>query len=272
MTWRKRKEVIVLTNLLAFLLGLLFLLLSDRYFTSEAFITVFGLLGAYLTVSVIVNLFHRSFLKPSEDEARKRELEYLLDERINAILGNSAKYGFSGFLGEMDYKSLFLSLEENDTLWWLDTYCPAHELWEDDLRCAISRGARIRMLLLSPETKYAVDRAGEIGGTYTAERFKKELRNFKEALEIIQRETVEKSGSLELVEYKDRPGMPVYLVCKSDGVLFGFSSLFLGKPTGVAFPHMKWTMSEYGVIQHLLDYVQKKWERNQGRLDDPSRF
>lgn len=262
MSWRKKKEVVVLTNLLAFATGLVFLLLSRHYFTTEALVTIFGLLGSYLTISIVVNLFHTSFIRPSEDEARDENLKKLLDQRINSILGNSAKYGFAGFIPEMDFKGLFNSLESGDTLWWLDTYCPGHGLWEDELRRAISRGALIHMLVLSPDSRYAEDRAREIGGTYTPQRFKNELGSFREALEIIRTELQAASGHVEIVEYTDRPGMPVYLVVKKDGGVYGYSSLFLGKPTGVAFPHMRWIMAEVGVVQQLLDYVQAKWRRN----------
>lgn len=267
MSWRNRKEVIILTSLLSFVIGLLLLLSSKLYLTTEPWETIARLLGAYLTISVVVNLFHRSFLKPSEDEARRKELETLLDQRINAILSNSTRYGFSGFIPEMDFKNLFRSLERKDTLWWLDTYCPSHELWEDELRCAISRGAQINMLVLSPDSNYAVDRANEIGGTYAPERFKKELSTFKESLEIIKAELKDASGSIEIVEYTDRPSMPAYIVVKRNGEIFGYSSLFLGKPTGVSFPHMKWIIAEASVVQLFLEYVQAKWNRNRSATD-----
>lgn len=264
MSVKKNKVEIILTTLLAFSLGLILLLLSKHYLTddNEPWKTVFALLGAYLTISIVANLFHRWFLKPSEDETRKQELEILLDERINAILGNSVKYGFSGFLPEMNYKAMFDALENGDVLWWVDTYCPAHQLWESNIRNAISRGAEIKMLVLSANTDYAIDRANEIGGTYTPERFKKELKNFKEALEIIQKASETESGSLEITEYTDRPGMPVYLVAKKDGSILGYSSFYVGKPTGAGFPHMRWTTAEGGFVNELLEYVKAKWERN----------
>lgn len=262
MSLRNRKEVIILTNLLAFSIGLILLLLAQLYSTEEPWTTVAALLGSYLTVSVVVSLFHSAFLKPSEDETRREELKDLLDQRINSILGNSAKYGFSGFIPEMDFKMLFKSLESGDTLWWLDTYCPSHELWEDELRGAVSRGAEIKMLVLSPDSDYAVDRATEIGGTYTSDRFKNELKSFREALEIVKSELHSASGSIEIVEYADRPGMPIYLVVKGDGQVLGYSSFYLCKPTGVSFPHMKWTLAEFPVVQHLLVYVTAKWQRN----------
>ncbi len=122
-------------------------------------------------------------------------------------------------------------------------------------------------MVLSPKSKYAVDRAKEIGGTYTPAKFKSELKSFKESLEMIQKETETKPGALDIVEYLDRPGMPVYLVVKSNGTAFGFSSFFLGEPTGVAFPHMKWTMAEFSVVQPLLEYVEAKWKRNRPEDD-----
>ena len=262
MIWRTRKEVVVLTNLLAFSLGVILLLLSKHYLASQPWKTASGLLGAYLTISIVVSLFHRSFLKPSEDEARKSELEVLLNERINEILGNSGKYGFSGFLPGMDYEGLFKKLEKGDTLWWLDTYCPGHELWENELRRALSRGANMRMLVLSAHSPYAVDRANEIGGTYTPERFKNELKSFIEALDIIKKETEQQPGKLEILEYTDRPGLPIYLVARNDTPIYAYSSLFLGKPTGVSFPHMKWTGAEWSVITLLKEYIEAKWERN----------
>jgi hypothetical protein len=258
----QRKEIVILTNLLAFTLGMIFLLLSKYYFKIAIWVTVFGLLGAYLTISVIVNLFHRAFLKPYEEDTRRKELQSLLDVRINDILGNSSKYGFAGFIPEMDFKGLFNDLNKDDELWWLDTYAPAHELWEDNLRGAIARGAHIRMLVLSPNSPNAVHRAKEIGGTYTPERFKNELKSFKEAMEIVENETEKTSGTLEIIEYGDLPSLPLYVVTRNREPLHAYSSLFLTKPTAVAFPHMKWCVGERSILKLLLQYVQDKWERN----------
>ena len=121
---------------------------------------------------------------------------------------------------------------------------------------------KIRILVMSPNSTYARDRANELGGTYTPERFENEIRSFKDGLEIILRETVNEPGKLEILEYKDRPGLPIYLVIGENTPDYAYSSFFLGKPTMVDFPHMKWTVAENSMISFFRDYIEKKWKRN----------
>ncbi len=253
-----------MTLLLSFALGVIFLLLSRLYFSvdGEPWKTLFGLLGAYLTISVIVNILHRNFLKPSEDQSRLEELEELLDQRIDHMLGQSSLHGFAGFVAEMDFKGLFKKLDANDTLWWLDTYCPGYQLWQDELETAIKRGANINMLVLDPSSRYAVDRANELGDSYKPQRFKDELRAFIEALEIIQDNNQNAPGALEIVKYNERLGLPIYIIERHGKLHEAYNSFYLTRPTGVGFPHLKWHPSASGLIRDFKAYVQLKWDNN----------
>lgn len=259
----ERTWAVVLTIALSFIFGLLLLLLSNNYF--EAFIpkTISGLLGAYLTISVIVNLMHKWFLKPSEDLSKINEIESLIDNKIDNVLLNTSKYGFDGLIDEMDFRSLFDSIGKGDVLWWLDTFSPGHSAWENHMKQALIRGANINMLVLSPKASLLIkNRAMELGGQYTEQRFLGDLQRFLDSMKHIRDETASAKGKLNIRLYDETLGIPIYVVTEKENAKYAYSSFYLCTPTAVSFPHIKWKSANQGGISTLSAYVLKKWERN----------
>lgn len=259
----ERTWAVVLTIAFSFILGLLLLLLSKYYF--ETFIpkTISGLLGAYLTISVIVNLMHKWFLKPSEDLSKINDIETLIDNKIDNVLLNTTKYGFDGLIDEMDFRSLFDNLSKGDILWWLDTYAPGHSAWENNMKQALIRGANINMLILSPNASLLIkSRAIELGGQFTEQRFLADLQRFLDTMTHIKDETESAKGKLDIRLYDETLGIPIYVVAEKGEPKYAYTSFYLCSPTAVSFPHIKWKSVNDGGITSLIAYILKKWERN----------
>ncbi|MDG1818383.1 MAG: hypothetical protein P8H31_00975 [Porticoccaceae bacterium] len=246
----------------SFVLGLLFLALSKLYFDDEILITITGLLGAYLTISVVVNILHKWILQPYVDLTQKKEIEGLISDKIDNLIENSRKYGFDGLVDQIDFQAIFDDLNENDTLWWLDTFSPGHTAWEDNIKQALKRGANINMLVLSPNADHLIKcRADEIGGQYTPERFKSEIERFIEYMEHIVFESSGEKGNLEIRLYDDLLAVPMYIVSTGNKARFAYSSFYLNSATAINFPHLKWKESGEAVIEMLFEYIQFKWNK-----------
>lgn len=261
----KRSVVTVLVLALLFLGGLVLLIVSAAYVTSQLWKMVLNVIGAFLAVSVVASFLYSVTLRPHDDAVRKRELVELLDEKMEDLIPGRFRYGLGEFRSKMDFAQLFDDLKKGDELWWLDTYAPGHKLWIDHMREAVHRGAKIKILALNPTCQNADYRAEEIGGLYT-DTFKSELQSFINDILICTKEKSREGGCLELRQYSDLPCIPIYLVCRENKPIYAYTSFFLGAPTGVEFPHICWRPGELSLLSHFFDYIKKKWDRNEPRL------
>lgn len=186
----------------------------------------------------------------------------MLDRKIDQTIRKSVHYGLDGFVDSIEFDAIFDSLRLGDTLWWLDTYDPRHHAWLENLENAIRRGASAKFLVMKANCLLAEMRANELGDQFTVSRFRKDLAAFNESLSICRNNTRDSPGSIEIAEYDDLPCAPLYVIERDGAAVEGYSSLFLGKPTGIRFPHLRWRASEGHYLQHIHAYIVQKWERH----------
>lgn len=259
-----RRMIMVLSLLLTFVIGIALVVISLN--RPEPWKRTLNVLGEFLAISVAISFLYRVTLRPHDDAAQRAELREILDEKIDQTLAGCNRYGLKGFHGEMNFSQLFNDLDKGDELWWLDTYAPNYLGFVRHLRNALRRGAKIRMLVLNPECKNAEYRADEIGGLFKPTSFKVELRKFWGDMDSCANEAQE-GGSLELRWYEGLPCMPMYIIHRNGKILYAYTSFFLGQPTGIEFPHIKW---EEGLMaRNFLDYVQSKWKANEQNSNLP---
>jgi len=266
---RDRVLLTVLVLGILALIGVVLLVLSETYVSSDPWKTLLNVLGGFLAISVMASFLYSVVLQPQEQEVRAAELRRLLDEKIDPLLHRQNAHGLAGFQSALAISKLFDDLNPGQTLWWLDTYAPGPQLWVPHLRDALVRGARIKMLVINPDCPNARNRASELGSGYKPERFKSEANLMIRDLLDVQ-VSGNNSKALELRWYEDLPCAPIYIIARGKDPVVGYTSFFLGKPTGVDFPHLRWEPAEHGFLDMFMRYVEEKWERNGNNQMDKS--
>lgn len=278
-TPKERVRRILPVTLISWLAGLAIVLIANSSTTPEILKTPLQLVGSYTLVTVTVALFYSAFVRRREEEMRKEELRDLLNEKLDAVVDAALKYGLLGFVPEMDFVGLFKSLEPGDELWWLDTFDPAHAKWRASMANAVARGATVNMLIQKPHCENANHRAREItargtGASYEPAPFNADLEAFLAHMQRYAASSngkLEPGGSLNITEYQDLPGMPIYVVVRGGVPAIAYSSFFLTAATGESFPHMKWGPGQSSMLDILYNFVKEKWDRNQ-RPNQPLRL
>jgi hypothetical protein len=74
-------------------------------------------------------------------------------------------------------------------------------------------------------------------------------------------------GRLDVVEYNDLLGSPIYLNRRNNRPVWAFTSSYLAKPTTKHNPYFKWVSvknesgGETGFIEQIDKYIIEKWDR-----------
>jgi hypothetical protein len=224
--------------------------------------TVLSVLASFIGVSVVVSMLGKYLSGKREWESRRNEIRQHIKDEFDLHYGLNNRYGLSNFVDEMDYRSIFKGLGRGDELWWHDTYCPDYNIWLDDLCGAVGRGAIIYMLIQSPGCQNAKHRAREIGGDIGM-KYLPDLQQFLEFFIHKEKELKggqeDHGGALHIKTYSDLPSMPIYLVCRYGKPHHAYTSFFLGKATGLGFPHMRWDSTNTDFVMYLKSYLEEKW-------------
>jgi len=245
-----------------FLIGVLFVSVAHEMPTQTLPAALMELAGSFIVIAIPVELIREFFFSDIERQKNLRDIGTLFDGKISDLLVNAKKYGLDRLVDEIDFRKLFSQLEKGDTLWWLDTFAPSHKQWLDSVQSALDKDATVKMLILQPGCHSMAYRGTEIGGFFTPEKFERDLRAFLEDFKYCA-ETRQPTarGHLEIKIYDDSLGCPIYLVEKQGKPAFAYSSMYLVKPTGVAFPHFKWVDAEAPVLDILYKYIGEKFAR-----------
>lgn len=257
-----RKKVVFLVTALLLFSGLAMLYISLHIPELPSVSELLKLIGAYISVSVLLGFIYRVSVRKYDDQKMEQNISNIIDNKINSIVENSVHYGLVGFKHSIDFPEILNSLNKGDVLWWLDTYEPIHTSWIHELENAIMNGASINILMMHPYSDLANFRSDELGEQFNRDQFRSELSSFKARLDTIVENTNSYDGSLQIVEYKDLPSAPIYIICKGEVPKIAYSSMFLTKPTSIKFPHFIWQSSQGNFIGELYEYVLTKWERN----------
>lgn len=266
-----RKVIVALMTILLLVIGVSLILLSPLIGGYQSLKPSLQSLGSFITATIILGFLYRVTIRQYDDEELEKRLDKLIDKKINFMFEGCTHYGLEGFEHEVKFSSIFDSLEREDILWWLDTYDPKHHDWLENLEAALRRGASVNVLVMHPDSPLADNRADELGPQFSRERFHADLKSFRTSLMVVQQNTLHALGKLRIVEYKDLPCAPIYVICNRDVPRRGFSSLFLGKPTAIRFPHLCWGPSEGDFLGAQYQYLVDKWNRNTDNEIHPNR-
>jgi hypothetical protein len=181
--------------------------------------------------------------------------------RISKTLGSGLDTGLVRFHERLNVYELFESLGPDDELLCQDTNLPGKAEFYSKIRPALERGARTRMLITDPRCESLYARAAEI----------RERDTFIQDVEVFIRRVSSIRCSLKHIGLKDECCqiltcndlccMPMYIVTHKEVPVRGYSGFFLSEPSACV-AHLEWTLVKGGVLDHMHDYFQQKWDRN----------
>jgi hypothetical protein len=190
---------------------------------------------------------------------------------MEQFIAGSAKAGLVAFHDRIDFSKLFEQLERGDELLWLDTYCPRHTEFVEQIRPALERGAKLRMLIIDTKCANARFRAEEIGGLYKPENFIKEIEVFTDRMHSICNDNKLLRESWQIYTYDDLPCIPMYVIARNGSPYRGYSSFFLNKPSAY-FVHLEWEPTPNGVLMSMHEYFEQKYQKVSHVDSSPSQF
>jgi hypothetical protein len=209
----------------------------------------------------VIQPIHAEFLKSMAD----RFATYVMLMAVPAVPSSASSDLVVHMKPQLDFSTLFTELQDGQTLYWLDTFCPDFDHWLPDVKKAVKKGARIRMLVLDPDSDIARHRAKELEASFGEENFLRELKRFNKAVLQCQEEcTSYRAGSMVVRVFKDLPGAPSYVICdERDEPIYGYSALFLVNPSNKD-RHFYWS-SQHSELKSHFRYFQDKWQKNDGQ-------
>lgn len=247
---------------LIFLIGFSSFLISKlEIFENEIINLFFELFGAFVSIAVSLEFLRESFYSQIHLKEFTDQVERLFDKKIDAQLIQAREYGLELIEKALPIEKLFDELQPNDTLWWLDTFCPGEIRWINHFKEAIERGVTVNMLIMDPKSHLCAMRAKELESCFTLESFIEQLRGFIKEFQRHQRNFEDKgySEKFNIVLYDDLLGVPCYIVERNKQPIYAYSSMYLTEPTGLGFPHFRW--KEGYMCNTLFSYVKRKYDR-----------
>jgi hypothetical protein len=215
--------------------------------------------GDFLLASGAASLLYRMIFDPLQRASDRAQIIKVFNDSLDTLAHGILPSGLRAVNQEMDFASLFDSLEKGDELWWLDTYAPSHKQWLARLRKALERGALIRMLILDPDSPLGTMRATEIGKFFTPARFHEELVAFLDDMNNCSKDAP--AHAMEVRIYNDLLGCPIYLVKRKGEAKLAYSSLYLNVATGFGFPHLLWEQGVQSFLPNFVAYLDAKWSQ-----------
>ena len=241
---------------LIFLFGIICLLASRQFQEYALLSLILDLIGGFLVVAIPVEILREMFFEEANMESFVAQVDQLFDDKIDAELIQARKIGLDSIESSISFQRVFDDLRPKDTLWFLDTFAPAHMSWIEHVSLALQRGASVNMLILDPVSPLCKMRAIELSNAFTPRTFREQLKSFIEDFNRLSKQKNLK-GHLSIVLYDNLLGIPIYLVSRNDKPIYAYSSMYLSRPTGVDFPHFRWR--EGPMCEILFQYVKEKY-------------
>jgi hypothetical protein len=221
--------------------------------------------GSFLLISSTSALIYRVLFRPKLQEMQNRRIMDLFQKELDRLVPKVFTFGLKNIESRMKYSDLFDSLQSGDELWWLDTYAPGYQSWRANLRSALARGARVKMLVLEPGCRSAKLRANEIAPDLRPDAFHSDLKQFHD--DMIARARASQNRAIDVRIYNDLIGCPIYLIERNGRAVNAFSSLYLN-PASFDFPHFEWEEStQRQILDGLQKYVKYKWIKARSPLE-----
>ena len=229
---------------------------------TKAFWQILSDAGVFLSASTIIHLVYFYFVKKDEKkETQELKNQFFSETKkaIECVIHGIHKWGFVRFHDKMSFSDLFNQLQEGDDLYWLDTYFPHILTSAEAIKDAITRKANIKMLIMDPGSGAVRWRAQEIKNMYTEKQFREGLDAF---IEFIDSQKKQYPSSIDYRKYRDLPGIPFYIIKKSDHTIKAYSSFYMSKPSA-DIVHIEWSSGTEngGLASIFIDHFLKKWDR-----------
>lgn len=245
------------TTALFLLLGTVAYLLAATV-GSDVLRSILQAVGTFLIGTVVIGYAYQYFLSEEIEDRMVAKLDEVLEHRIDRLIPEASRYGFAGFVQAAPRRA-FEALGPGSELLWLDTYSPDLPLFGAQLRQAVERGARVRMLVIDPEAGTTRMRAEEIVEPgYDPSKFCGEARAFLAYLADAAEDLADAPGSLEIRCYDDLPCVPMYLHLRDGKPASGITGFFLTDPS-FDQAHLSWTAATGGTLTSFVAYFEHKW-------------
>jgi hypothetical protein len=167
-----------------------------------------------------------------------------------------SRYGLVCAHDRLDFRELWKALEINDELCWLDTYCPLTNDFLVELKGALERHVRVKMLVIDPQCQNAAYRSVELERTTeTGDSWRTGLADFTTRMQKLQRQY---SPNFDLRHYDDLPGLPMYLIVRNNTPVRGYFSFFLSQ--GSAYL-VHFELRGGDLLSEMYNYFISKWNR-----------
>jgi hypothetical protein len=189
------------------------------------------------------------------------QMQVSITSMMEQFIFGGTRAGLVAFHEKLNFSRLFEELAPGEELLWLDTYCPRTLEFIEEIRPALERGAKLRMLIIDPECQNAISRAEELGKAYEPGTFSQETFVFTKRINstVSIHDTCKLGESCRVLVYEDLPCMPMYIITR-DGIPYrGYSGFFLTKPSAY-FVHLEWALTKGGVLEELHKYFEQKWK------------
>jgi hypothetical protein len=205
-----------------------------------------------------------------EMAVRRRHDEALIALIESSLVPGATRFGLVRMQSGVNLASLCDSLDSGDELLWLTSYNASLSTFETRLRAALERGARIRMLVVNPNSQVAAFRALELKDSlgFSVEEYRLQARGYIERL----RQQVEQVSpsfrlNLEIRTFRDLLCVPMYIHRRRDRPIAALTTYFLG--TGIHDQiHLEWATSPDSLLWRLEDYFNHKWAANHSNSVD----
>lgn len=251
---------------LIFAAGFVCIILSEQI-NYKIISTLLHLLGSFLVIAVPLEILRERFFEKENIKSFVESVSQLFDQKIDDQLIKAREFGLDRIEESLSFEKLFKELKKDDTLWWLDTFCPGEIQWIKHFKNAIQSGVKIKMLIMDPNSSLCEMRAKELGEPFSTEdddtelNFTKQLKGFLQTFFDLEKKS---TGHLNIVLYNDLLGVPCYVVERNNQPIYTYSSMYLTKPTGLGFPHFRWnkTANKDDMCDILFSYVKEKYNRH----------
>lgn len=208
-----------------------------------------------------INLLRRDFSGKINEVSTKIDAKYI--------------FGLDSVEREIDESKLIENIS-NSKIFWMNTKFYQANRSMQAIHSAISRGNKIRLLLMSEESHHIAYRS-----LYTSDFFddpKKSVEDYNDYLKTLKaahmhvrkefsriEDNFRQEGLwddndpiVELRFYADPAGMPMFLIEDKKGSRECYSGFYLNSFSR-EMPYLRWYGSDKQMVENLFDYFEKKW-------------
>ncbi len=262
-----RKLIISQIIIISLLAAVIFFLLMLIFRDNQLLYDIFKTLLLFFAITLIIRVLDKVFLQ----DQFKIDIDRIFTERLD-IHHNFQKYGLEKIHERFDFKKIFNEVEDSGEIKILDTYIPIYAEFLPQLKEALKRDVKIKILYVKPYSIVAKLRSEELGEEYKEPIFSKGVEGYVCQIACKANETG-LIKNIELSYYEDLPGVPMYFIknktkTKPSKLIFSF---FLSKES-VNYFHFETIEKPDGIFADFERYFDNKWKKNEHHILDIPKY